>query len=229
MAVYLVCGVAGIAAFLLIIRVPEPERKIERRTDWRMTFNAFKGVISHRGILITAGVEAAILFAYGTFETFLPLYSLRLGLSAYEIGLFLSAQIITLALTKPWLGRLSDRYGRRPQIFAGAIMGALCIGGVSLASSFPGILIFSILFGLSLSTVTSATSALIADLSRQDARGSAMGILGSIMDIGHTTGPIVAGALATYYGYPVAFIGASLVLLVTGILFLIVIGLRRKM
>ncbi len=248
--VYLVCGIAGITALLLILRMPNPpsppfirrgylespplekgdiggfskEKKVQ---IWKGTLIAFKTVISDRGILITSAVEAAILFAYGTFETFLPLYSIKIGLSAYEVGIFLSAQVITLSLTKPMMGRFSDRYGRKPQIFTGAIIGAVCIGSFSIFKSFIPLLALSILFGLSLSIVTSATSAFIADLSRRETHGSAMGILGSIMDIGHTTGPLVSGIVATYFGFGKAFIGASLVLTLAALLFLKSIGLGR--
>jgi MFS family permease len=193
--------------------------------SWKETATAFRTVISHRAILLTATVEASILFAYGTFETFLPLYSVKIGLSTYEIGIFLSSQVITLAFTKPMMGRFSDRHGRRPQIFGGAIIGAICIGGFSFFKSFLPILMLSILFGLSLSIVTSATSAFIADLSRKETYGSAMGILGSIMDIGHTTGPLFSGIVASHLGFEKAFMGASLILISVAVVFWIgVIG-----
>lgn len=209
--VYTVCGVAGVLALLLAAGIPDPVGRRPSR-EWSETWSAFRAVITSKGIIITSAVEASILFAYGTFETFLPLYAVQKGLSAYEAGIFLSSQIITLALTKPVMGRFSDRHGRSPQIVAGGIIGALCISGFSFFSTFFPLLVFSIAFGLSLSIVTSATSSFIADMSRQEGRGSAMGLLGSIMDIGHTTGPLAAGLLAGQFGFRAAFIGAALVL-----------------
>ncbi len=194
---------------------------------WEEILTAFKTVISNRKILAASAVEASILFAYGTFETFLPLYSIKAGLTAYEVGIFLSAQVITLALTKPIMGRFSDRHGRKPQIFIGVIIGAICIGSFSLFKSFIPLIALSILFGLSLSIVTSATSAFIADLSRRDTHGSAMGVLGSIMDIGHTTGPLISGIVAAYFGYEKAFTGASLVLIIAASIFLVNIGIGK--
>lgn len=217
--VYLVCGVAGITAFIFALRLPDQVEGGNKHQPWNETLNIFKKAISDRGILITSLVEAAILFAYGTFETFLPLYSIKMGLNAYEVGIFLSAQIITLAIAKPVMGRFSDMHGRKSQIFLGTLIGAISIGSFSLFQSFLPLLIISILFGLSLSIVTSATSAFIADLSRKDTHGSAMGILGSIMDIGHTTGPLISGIIVTEFGFGQAFIGASLILILIGIVF----------
>jgi MFS transporter, DHA1 family, multidrug resistance protein len=217
--VYLVCGAAGMMVLFLAFRIPSSEKGNKIGQNWNETLRAFKTVLHSKSILITSGTEAAILFAYGTFETFLPLYAIKTGLSAFEIGIVLSAQVITLALTKPAMGRFSDRHGRKPQIFAGTLTGSICIGSLPLSTSFFPILILSIFFGLSLSVVTSATSAYVADLSRKESHGSAMGILGSIMDIGHTTGPLVSGILAVYFGFTVAFIAASVVLAAAGILF----------
>ena len=217
--VYIVCGITGVMVLLLAFRIQDSAQHKNNNHSWAETADIFKTVISNRALLLTSGVEASILFSYGTFETFLPLYSINAGISAYEIGIFLSSQIITLALTKPVMGRFSDKHGREPQIFAGAIIGAICIGTLPIFKSFLPLLALSILFGLSLSIVTSATSALIADLSRQENRGSAMGVLGSIMDIGHTTGPLVAGIVAAYFGFAQSFVTASMVVVASAIFF----------
>ena len=217
--VYLVCGAAGIIVLFLTIKIQHTAEHESKGQSWSETAGAFKTAISDRNILITSMMEASILFSYGTFETFLPLYSIERGMSAYEIGILLSAQVIALALTKPLMGKFSDRHGRKPQIFAGAIIGAVCIGTFPFFKSFIPLLALSILFGLSLSVVTSATSAFIADLSKKENRGSAMGVLGSIMDIGHTTGPLIAGIVAAYFGFARSFITASLVIIVSAVIF----------
>lgn len=223
-SVYLVCGGVGITALVLMIFIKEPEPPADAAPQRRRLLADFRSVISHRTIVVTAIVEAAILFAYGTFETFLPLYALQAGMGALAVGIFLSSQVITLALTKPVMGRFSDRHGRPRQIFAGAMLGAACIGGFSQLTGFVPLLGLSIVFGFSISIVTSATSAFIADLSGQDTLGSAMGVLGSIMDIGHTTGPLAGGILAASLGIGWAFFGASVVLAAASTTFLAAAG-----
>ncbi len=219
-AVYVVCGLAGATTLVLAFRMPPGADGNDQSQKWRNTFRAFRSVVLHRAIMVTAIVEAAILFAYGTFETFLPLYAKQHDISAYGIGIFLSSQVIVLALTKPIMGRFSDRHGRKPQIIAGAAMGACAIASLSRFSTFVPFLIISMLFGLSLSVVTSATAAYIADLSKKETYGSSMGMLGSVMDIGHTTGPVAAGFIASSFGLGMSFLGASLVLILASILFI---------
>ena len=218
--VYAVCAAAGLITFSLALWLPIPEEQPAPDQSWAETFRVFKRVASNQTILLTCSLEAAILFAYGTFETFLPLYAVQHGLSTTQVGVFLSGQIIVLALSKPLMGKFSDKHGRRPQIIAGGLLGAVCIGAFSLSSSFLPMLLLSIGFGLCLAIVTSATSAFIADLSSQQARGSAMGLLGSIMDIGHTTGPLFSGLIASAYGLTYSFLGAAIVLFLIVGLFL---------
>ena len=223
-AVYVVCSFAGIATFLLSFRIPQESEQHSAQKTWEDTWAAFKTVITSRAIIIISAVEAAILFLYGTFETFLPLHALQSGFTASQVGIFLSVQIITLALTRPTMGRFSDRHGRKPQIFLGGLIGAICMGLFAFVQGFVWFLAVSILIGLSLSIVTSATSALIADLSKREGRGSAMGILGSIMDIGHTTGPLVAGIVAAMYGFEKAFLTAATLLGMMSLIFLMHAG-----
>ncbi|MBF0566918.1 MAG: MFS transporter [Nitrospirae bacterium] len=202
-AVYFFCGFIGLAALFLIVKIPVS--KPGQSQPWKETLREFRKILSTRAIVLTCMVEASILFAYGSFETFLPIYSKHVGLSFYETGALLSIQIITLALTKPLMGKFSDRHGRTSQIFGGPFVGAVSIAAIPLFKSVLPLLVISVVFGLSISIVTSATGAYIADLSKEGSRGSAMGLLGSIMDIGHSTGPLVSGAAATYLGLSWSF------------------------
>ena len=56
-----------------------------------------------------------------------------------------------------------------------------------------------------------------------------MGVLGSIMDIGHTTGPLVSGIIATYSGIAKSFIGASLVLVLAACIFWMSVMRHKEM
>lgn len=226
--VYLLCGMAGVITLILVHHLPDPVQPVTPREEKRQFMAPLKAVLADKNILLTCTVEASILFAYGTFETFLPLYAKSIGLTAFEIGIFLSAQIITLALTKPIMGRFSDRHGRKPQILTGTILASFSMGCFFIVQSFMTLLVLSIVFGLCLSIITSATAAFIADLSRHDTRGSAMGTLGSIMDIGHTAGPVIAGMLASRFGTGYSFIGASFVLVGAALLFFIGVGVKTS-
>ena len=204
-AVYLVCGLAGVLVLGMAFALPKARASGTQALDWAQARAVLGAIVSDRKILATCAAEAGVLFAYGTFEVFLPLYAVSAGLGAWQVGVFLSSQVITLALTKPLLGRFSDRHGRPPQILAGCLLGGAGIALFPWLESFWALLAMSIFFGLGLSVVTSASSALVADLSRDQGRGSAMGLLGTIMDIGHSSGPLLGGLAAAWLGLEGAF------------------------
>jgi MFS family permease len=227
-AVYLVCGLAGVLTLALALFLPRAKAGRTQAQSWPETLAAFRGVMGNRLIVITCLAEAAVLFAYGTFEVFLPLYALGVGMGAWEVGIFLSAQVITLALSKPLLGRFSDRHGREPQVFAGCLLGALCVGVYPWLTSFWALLAMSVLFGLSLSVVTSASAAFIADQCQTQGRGSALGMLGSIMDLGHTSGPLLGGLAAAWLGLGWSFWLAAAVMGLAALLFALAVGPARR-
>jgi MFS family permease len=218
--VYIADGLAGVLVLVAAIRLPLATKA---STSGREALKHERGkvgreivvVLRNPGILATSGIEAVQYFAFGCLETFLPIYlNEQVGLSPFEIGLLFTAQILAATLTKPLMGRLSDRYGRVPMIAAGLALGGATTAIMLYSGNYLVLIALIGLFGLGLATVTASTSALVADLSREYSRGGALGVLSSIMDIGHSTGPMVSGLLIGAYSYKTAFgvVGAGLVL-----------------
>jgi MFS family permease len=215
-SVYLFCGVFGVIALVLLFRIPAgqtpaPQKKKVKFSLSKMA-NEFSHLVRNVPLMVTSMSEAAVYFAFGAVETFFPLYAVKMGIDTRQVGLLFSLQILTIAFTKPLMGKVSDQYGRKSQIIVGLVAGAIAVGSLSFSHhtvSFGLILIF---FGLSMATVTASTAALAADLSRQSAFGSSMGMLSSIMDIGHAAGPIVAGFFVTAWGYQTNFLLVSLIM-----------------
>lgn len=221
-AVYMVCGMAGLLVLLSILLLPVPSNssfKPAEKTNINL-IQGLKELLTNRMLMVTCAIEAAILFGYGIFETFLPLRAINTGLSAWEIGICISSQILTIAVSKPVLGRFSDRHGRPPQIILGTFFAGISMVALAYSYSFPTLIAASVLLGLTVAVVTSASAAYIADLSNNKNHGSAMGILGSVMDIGHTTGPIVGGILAVSFGLKITFLSGAAILIMSSFCFL---------
>ncbi|WP_243438941.1 MFS transporter [Fundidesulfovibrio soli] len=210
-AVYVLCGVAGIGVFLISWRLPALVEKSPPRQRPPL-LQSLRETLASRSILAGCVLEAGILFAYGIFETFLPLVSLERGNPAWVTGALFSAQVLAVALTKPFFGRLSDRAGRTGQMLTGAALTALCCAAVPWVSNLAGLAVLAVGLGLALSVATSASQAFVADASTREHRGAAMGLLGSIMDIGHSTGPLLGGMAAALAGSAGAFVLGGTVL-----------------
>ena len=117
------------------------------------------------------------------------------GATPLAIGLAIGSYGLAQALLQVPLGLLSDRIGRKPVIFLG--MTVFAIGSVvaGLADSIEGVTIGRVLQGAG--AVSSAVAALLADVTRDQVRTTAMAILGAGMGLAFilalVAGPIVAG------------------------------------
>jgi MFS family permease len=89
----------------------------------------------------------------------------------------------------------SDRVGRKPVILLGLILGAAILVVIPITNGLMPLIMLSGLFGLSVAIVTPSTTAMVADLSKKARLGAAMGVFGTIWDIGEASGPIIAGIL----------------------------------
>ena len=230
--VFVGCGFAGLLALLAFVAWRSsagtgPERTPSDAPSLSVSLSRLRGevrlVVSNSGILLTSLMESAQFFAYGVVETFLPLYLFSSGYSSAEIGPLFTVQVMAMALSKPALGRLSDRLGRRRFIAAGLVFGAVVVALLPWAAGYWALLALTAGFGLGMAAVTGSTSALVSDLSRSSAYGSALGVLGSIKDVGHAAGPAVVGFLVLTWGYRPAFGLVAAVLAAAALLFVLLV------
>ena len=210
-AVYIAAAVAAVPVLALILlyleETPAPLTVL--------SFSAFRrssvAFFANRRLRATALADMATYFAFGAFETFLPLVLLSQGMGAYQAGVLFAAQTLIIAATKPSFGRLSDRVDRRIQIIAGLLILGCAVAAIPFAPGFFAFLLVSALFALGMSLSTVATSAYVADVAEQEQMGASMGALSSIMDIGHSAGPLVTGIIVAAGGFGPGFFASFLI------------------
>jgi len=222
-AVYAAAFLLGIPVLVLTLTLKEDDHagggaaaKRPTLADFGRSLADFAG---NRRLFSTSLVEAATYFAFGCLETYLPVLLSGRGVPAYQIGLIFSLQILAIALTKPLFGRLADTVDRRIQILFGIVFLALFIAVVPLFTGTVEIAVIGILFGLAMSVSTVATSTYVADVARQDSLGASLGALSSIMDVGHSSGPFVAGMVITATTMAGGFLTAGIVCILSAALF----------
>jgi MFS family permease len=150
-----------------------------------------------------------ILPVFGLYAAALPEHP-----SEQLIGFALTASGITQALFQIPLGRLSDRIGRKPVIALGMLIFALGSLIAGLAKSVEWIAVGRAVQGAG--AISSAVTALLADVTREEVRTVAMAVMGAGMGLAFVlaliVGPIAEG-----------FVGVPGIFLLTGVLALMAI------
>lgn len=225
-SLYLAVGFAGITAFITALAFLG-ERKVtvenQKSPNSIGVIYGWKKIVKASGMLVTSFVEAAQYYVYGSVEFFLVKYSGEIaGLNSFFQGVIMASSLFMVMIFKPLLGRVSDRIGRRKPIILGSLISAVPLVATPFFTQFSVLLLFAIVYGLGFSMVTSSTPALASELVSIDFVGSAMGFLGTIMDVGQTLGPLVCSLiLATNLGYFGLFFSLAFILLFASVSFAI--------
>ena len=226
---YLAVGLSGtvalVTALLLLKERSRTDGNVQKRVGERSSrlFEGWVVVASNPRILTVSLVEAAQYYAFGATEFFLVGYLKEIArLDSFSIGIVLGFQLAIVPILKPFMGKLSDKIGRRTPILLGSLISAASLALIPFTIHFPLLLLISVLYGFGFSMVTGSTPALVSELTAETLVGTGMGFLGTIMDVGQTLGPIITGfILSSHLGYSGSFTALTVIILATCAIFLV--------
>ena len=118
---------------------------------------------------------------------------------------------LIVALMSPWVGRSSDRLGRRPIMILGWIM--LPVQGIlyATAPASYALLVCQMLSGISAAVFGVTMTLVAADLTHENGRFNlTLGALGVAIAIGASISTTLAGVAAEAFGDSAAFLGLAL-------------------
>lgn len=149
------------------------------------------------------------LLGFSIILPLLPYYAKEFNATDFQIGLLAASYAAAQLIGAPILGRLSDRYGRRPVLLvsiAGNVVGYVLL---ALAQSLSMLFIARMLAGITAANI-SVAQAYISDITDAKNRGRGLGLLGAAFGLGFIIGPALGGALSTFgYATP-SFVSAGL-------------------
>jgi len=222
-SVYIACAVSGTLAWLVGSTLPQEDSdRSGKNVEFPRFFAALGTLLKNRTIVFTSLVEAAQFLVFGAVEAFLALYAASVGVPAWQVGIILGVQLVSVVAIKPLMGKLSDHWGRRAVILPGIALGAISVGLLPLGAEVFVLSLLSLLYGVGFAAVTSSTSALVADVAKQGQFGASIGVLRTIMDIGQTIGPVLTGFVVGTWGYHIGFPVLAAVLALSAALFVAV-------
>lgn len=169
--------------------------------------------------LFTAGM----LFwcSMGSLMGTLPLYIQDVGGTPGDVGIVIGSFSIGLLLSRRLLGQMADKRSRKIVLLIGISVVAIAPLGYLLFQSIPMLIAVRAFHGISISALTTAYLALVADLCPPQHRGEIIGYMYLIAPLGLAIGPAVGGAVTESFGYGPLFLltcGFGLLSLVCGLL-----------
>jgi MFS family permease len=226
---YLCVAIAGVTALVMALPFLKERKQIisTRQPNARETvkkiFHGWRILIHTRGTLTVSFVQASLYYVYGSAEFFLAGYLPEVArLDEFLTGIIITSIIGIAIFARPYMGRLSDKIGRRKPIILGCIISAAPMLVIPFVTNFWALLLLALIYGFGFASVTSSTPALISELTPKELVGTSMGFLDTIMDVGQTLGPIISGLiLATSLEYVGVFLSLSILLLLACLSFVL--------
>jgi MFS family permease len=178
-------------------------------------------VARNKGALTISFVQAIQYYVFGVVEFYLVQYMQQVaGFNPLEFSIVMGVQLISLIVSRPIMGRFSDKTSRRTPIILGCLISAILLFLIPFTISFVFLLLISIGFGLGFAMSVSSTAPLMCELTSNIPLGTSMGFLSTMMDVGQAVGPIISGViLASVFQFSGLFISLTVLLAASAIVF----------
>jgi multidrug resistance protein len=149
------------------------------------------------------------------------LYGRQFGLNDFQTSLLFSAYSVAQFFATPVIGKLSDRFGRKPLLVI-SLLGTVVANLIAGTASTAGVLFFARFLDGITGGNASVAQAVISDVTTPENRARGFGINGAAFGLGFVLGPVLS-LLAQQFSLGAAFLvsGAiALIALVITIFFL---------
>lgn len=195
------------------------EQKATIRTYSRENLKVTWEILKTTDIWLVNIVAGLRSMCFAVLITFLPLFMHDSGFSARSIGFHFGMLWAVGLLVSPFMGYLSDRYGRKIILVPALLYSSLIIGFLAFYGQGAMFTILLILLGFSIRSDYSLINATIMDIVRGRVESTMLGVLSFSRCLMAALAPIIAGTLYQYHGMKATLLFVSILFLSAGIIF----------
>ncbi len=150
---------------------------------------------SNKALLTIFLIVFIDLVGFGIILPLLPFIAEKYQANAAQIGFLTATYSFFQLIAAPFLGKLSDRFGRKKILILSQLGSALGFIILAFAKSLPLLFLSRIVDGLTGGNISIA-QAYIADVTDKKNRARGMGLIGAAFGLGFIFGPALGGALS---------------------------------
>jgi MFS family permease len=206
-----VAGFLSLAGLPLILAI-RPPRAVRPAGDAETVARLpLSSILRQPGIVRAILVSTTVLSAIDIVVVYMPALGEERGWAASLVGGLLAARAGASMVSRLFIGRLSDRFGRRLLLIGSMFVSAVALVALPFAPSAEATFVVMIAAGLGLGIGQPLTMSWVAAEASPGTRATAL----SVRLMGNRVGQI---ALPVFAGSVAAFAGAGGVLAVTGVI-----------
>ena len=146
----------------------------------------------NRNVVIIGLIAVVNALGYGIIIPILYTYSIKFGLSDFQNGLLFAVFALCSFISTPVIGRLSDKYGRRPLLIASITGTAVSFVMMAFAPNVAILFLARALDGITAGNWP-VIAAVISDTTEPHERAKGFGIIGASFNFGFIFGPAISG------------------------------------
>lgn len=172
---------------------------------------------NNKTLLVISVIAIVNALGYGIIIPLQYAYVARFGINTFWMGMLFAAFSLAQFISTPIIGRLSDRFGRKPLLLYSVLGTAVSFLLFAMGKSAPMLFFARILDGISGGNI-SVAQAVISDTTEPKERAKWFGILGAAFGFGFVFGPAIGGILSNitleapfYFAAIISLLGALMV------------------
>ena len=194
-----------------VVRARAPDRPTQSVWD-RLRVRPLLEILSRPPIARTVGLAAAGMFVWQATASFLPTFFVaHHGYSSATAGTLFSAYFLVQGVTQPGLGALSDRIGRDAAASLAIGIGIIGYGLLVAGTGLEMAVVAVALTGFSMGWGAALMPKFMDHLDDHE-RSAGFGLVRTVYMVLGASGSVVAGFVADFFGWGVAFLGLAVLL-----------------
>ncbi|MBU3105111.1 MFS transporter [Clostridium gasigenes] len=213
---FLLCTALALIAFILAFFTKIPVIKHTHKN----TISFFE-----KDLLPIAIVTFFLSITFGGITTFLPLFAAKIQVNA---GTFFLVYALTLTVTRPITGKISDKYGEDVIIIPALFILIVALLVLTFTKGIVGLVITAILYGIGFGSAQPALQVAIIRLAKPEKIGVANATFFTAFDLGIGLGSISLGFVSQLMGYQALFIVCAVSALISLVYFTVFVKKTLK-